>query len=112
SPLHPEPTPAEPAAAPGAGTRTAARDSPTLEDRLAAYLGAGTWINTDPLARGVRRLVISPSSEGFAITGWGSCSPRDCEWGDTSLVIIQPGDQGPTAYVRGFAVWDFPERTH
>lgn len=42
---------------------------------------AGNWENSDRNTRGITRLQITRSGKNLEIHAWGSCSPKDCDWG-------------------------------
>lgn len=42
---------------------------------------AGNWENSDRNTRGITRLQITPSGNNLRVHAWGSCSPKDCDWG-------------------------------
>ncbi|MBF2016352.1 MAG: hypothetical protein IGS23_14345 [Rivularia sp. T60_A2020_040] len=46
----------------------------------------GTWQNTNSNTRGITKLVVTKASGNkLNIRVFGSCSPRDCDWGTASL---------------------------
>lgn len=48
---------------------------------------AGTWVNTNSNTRGITKLVIRRvGTNKLSIRVYGSCSPRDCDWGRTKLI--------------------------
>ena len=56
----------------------------SAEARLSDFVG--NWENTDRNTRGVTRLEITASGANVRVRAWGSCTPRDCDWGTTSGV--------------------------
>ena len=65
----------------------------------------GEWINVDLRTRGLTRLVISKTENGWSIGAWGKCHPKDCSWG---AVVLAPLGNSVEDYSfnRGFAVWN------
>jgi len=43
----------------------------------------GTWVNKDEDTGGTTRLIVSDNNQ--TIHGFGSCTPTDCDWGETSI---------------------------
>jgi len=43
----------------------------------------GTWVNKDEDTRSTTRLIISDNNQ--TIHGFGSCTPTDCDWGETPI---------------------------
>jgi hypothetical protein len=64
----------------------------------------GEWINVDLRTRGLTRLVISKTENGWSIGASGKCHPKDCSWG---AVVLAPLGESVEDYsfARGFAVW-------
>jgi len=48
---------------------------------------AGRWINQDADTGGITRINIRVNNGDATLRAWGSCSPRDCDWG---RVTAQP----------------------
>ena len=43
----------------------------------------GTWLNTGENGRnGLHKLEIRQSGSGIWVHGWGTCLPKDCDWGE------------------------------
>lgn len=51
---------------------------------------AGTWKNVDPNTRGVTTLKIKVRGDSVRIHAWGSCSPKDCDWGRVKAIAFAP----------------------
>lgn len=51
-----------------------------LRNELVSRL-VGEWTNIDPNTRGISKVIITIENNEFAISGFGPCSPTDCEWG-------------------------------
>ena len=66
----------------------------------------GTWVNVDPLARGLGKLQFAVSEMGeLEVYGYGVCSPDFCEWGSTPLVLGRTSSLDVyTSW--GIAIWD------
>ena len=48
----------------------------------------GTWVNTNPNARGMIKFVITKNRlRGYMFHGYGKCSPTPCDWGSVPLVL-------------------------
>lgn len=58
-----------------------------------AYLAAsltefsGLWRNVDSATRDLTRISVRQSDNAFFVHVFGSCSPTDCDWGETSLSV-------------------------
>jgi len=52
----------------------------SVNSALAAGFG-GTWVNTNANTRGVTQMHISEGRSSSKLRLWGSCHPRDCDWG-------------------------------
>ena len=59
----------------------------------------GLWRNTNPHTRGITKFRIK--NGGRTIQMYGSCSPSDCNWGDTALTY--GGGVYTARYEHGFA---------
>jgi len=85
---------------------------PEPEDASAAYVGPGMWANVEPQTSGTTKIVITGEARGpgqvstMTIKGWGTCSPKDCEWPEVPFYLLDRFD-GPSKYRRGFAVWEY-----
>lgn len=68
---------------PDAGTRA---DAVTVTVSTGPGLSdfAGDWLNVDEDTRGMTRLVIGEGT----LHGYGSCSPTDCDWGETAASVV------------------------
>jgi len=71
----------------------------------------GEWVNVDPNTRGVTRLLLTPRCEDrgeragtWTLRMFGSCTPTDCDWGDTTARLR--GGTFTAAYDQGFVVRD------
>jgi len=45
----------------------------------------GEWKNIDENTPGITRFTLKKSGGSFFINTWGSCSPRDCAWGEVEV---------------------------
>ncbi len=45
----------------------------------------GEWKNIDGNTNGITRFTLKKSGNSFFINTWGSCSPRDCAWGEVEV---------------------------
>lgn len=45
----------------------------------------GEWKNIDDKTPGITRFTLKKSGSSFFINTWGSCSPRDCAWGEVEV---------------------------
>lgn len=48
---------------------------------------AGTWTNTDLSGKGILKLIISASSSGISVEGFGACHPSPCVWGSVPGIV-------------------------
>lgn len=60
----------------------------------------GFWINVDKKTRGVTKFLVTNGTT--RIQCYGSCSPRDCDWGTTAL--RQSNNKLYGVYDQGFAI--------
>jgi hypothetical protein len=51
---------------------------------------AGTWSNIDPTTRGLTRLEITLNGNKVFVHAYGSCHPRDCDWGEAEAIPYAP----------------------
>jgi hypothetical protein len=51
---------------------------------------SGTWKNVDSKTRGITTLEIKVSGTMVKIHAWGSCTPRDCDWGTVNALAYAP----------------------
>jgi len=51
-----------------------------LRNELVSRL-VGEWTNIDSNTRGISKVIITIENNELAISGFGKCSPTDCEWG-------------------------------
>ncbi len=51
---------------------------------------AGTWKNADPNTRGITTLKIKVSGTTVRVRAWGSCTPKDCDWGTVKALAYAP----------------------
>lgn len=66
---------------------------------------AGKWVNMDADTRGITRLSVETNGDEWEVEAWGSCQPKECEWGKTQL--HQLGDSVDDKEMKyGFAHWD------
>lgn len=47
----------------------------------------GIWTNTNPNTRSITKLVILRKNGTVYVHAWGSCSPTDCDWGETPATV-------------------------
>ncbi|MDM8517238.1 hypothetical protein QUF76_13635 [Desulfobacterales bacterium HSG16] len=50
----------------------------------------GTWKNIDSNTRGITTLKINVSGTTIKINVWGSCTPKDCDWGTVKALAYAP----------------------
>lgn len=72
----------------------------------------GEWVSIDPDTRSVTKVVIK-NEEGVTVRAFGSCAPKDCDWGSTELhwvsdsiddrLNVIPFDHGLALWDQGFA---------
>ena len=70
----------------------------------------GTWVNTNSNTRGITKLVVRRvSGNRLVIRAYGSCSPKDCDWGRARLTTYGNSVQdrnhrsATTTYNKSFA---------
>lgn len=70
----------------------------------------GTWVNTNSNTRGITKLVVRRvRSNRLVVRVYGSCSPRDCDWGRARLTTYGKSVQdrnhrsATTTYNKNFA---------
>ncbi|AFY56484.1 hypothetical protein Riv7116_4044 [Rivularia sp. PCC 7116] len=70
----------------------------------------GTWVNTNSNTRGITKLVVRRvSGNRLIVRTYGSCSPRDCDWGRARLTTYGNSVQdrnhrsATTTYNKSFA---------
>ena len=51
---------------------------------------SGSWKNVDPQARGLTTIQIRVAGNKAWVHAWGSCSPRDCDWGEVEATAFAP----------------------
>lgn len=51
---------------------------------------SGTWKNIDSNTRGITTVKINVSGTAVMIHAWGSCTPRDCDWGTVKALAYAP----------------------
>lgn len=51
---------------------------------------AGTWKNVDSNTRGITTLEITVSGTAVNVHAWGSCTPKDCDWGTVKALAYAP----------------------
>ena len=85
---------------------------PEAEDPEVAYVGPGTWLNSNAQTAGITKIIISGdarSSGGLppkmTIAAWGRCSPSDCEWGEVPFYLLNVLSS-QRKYRRGLGVWE------
>ena len=47
----------------------------------------GNWQNVDRNTRGITRLAIRQKGNSLGVHSWGSCHPRDCDHGETTVAF-------------------------
>jgi len=70
----------------------------------------GTWVNTNSNTRGITKLVVRRAGGNrLVVRVFGSCSPRDCDWGRARLTTYGSSVQdknhrsATTTYNKNFA---------
>jgi hypothetical protein len=70
----------------------------------------GTWENTNSNSRSITKLVVTRASQNrLVVRVYGSCSPRDCDWGTAKLTTYGTSVQdrnhrsATTSYNKNFA---------
>lgn len=70
----------------------------------------GTWVNANSNTRGITKLVVRRAAGNrLVIRAYGSCSPRDCDWGRARLTTYGRNVQdknhrsATTTYNKNFA---------
>jgi len=63
---------------------------------------AGNWANKDPDTRSITRLEIEQSGNRISVHAWGSCTPRDCDWGVEKGTVS--GQTARLVWDQGFVV--------
>ena len=48
----------------------------------------GGWVNEDADTRGLTQLHVTEDGGDVDVRGWGSCTPTDCDWGDTDMDLL------------------------
>lgn len=66
----------------------------------------GTWLNCDKETRGIVKIEIGPSKEGFNIHVYGACHPNPCDWKEALAHGYSDSVSSPDA-VAFTAVYDF-----
>jgi hypothetical protein len=51
---------------------------------------AGRWKNIDSNTRGITTLTISVRGTAVMVHAWGSCTPKDCDWGTVKALAFAP----------------------
>ena len=55
--------------------------------RRGPLFAPGTWVNTDPLTRGITRLLLGDNGDGsYGVHSFGACVPTDCDGGSANTV--------------------------
>lgn len=68
---------------------------------------AGQWTNIDGNTRGMTALDIKVNGASAEVRAWGSCSPRDCDWGWTAGTPLTASvSDDPQDANSLYAVWD------
>ncbi|WP_208348316.1 PASTA domain-containing protein [Pseudaestuariivita rosea] len=90
-------------------TLTAPKAGPIRVNVCARSPYAGTWKNVDRNTRDVTRVVLTPlcpnqsqHATRYTLRMFGSCSPRDCDWGNTSARVSS--NHLSAKYDQGFVV--------
>ncbi len=51
-----------------------------------------------------RKFVVTRTTTGWRVHGWGKCSPGPCDWGETALEMVAPAVDS-REYSHALAVW-------
>ena len=66
----------------------------------------GTWRNVDPATRSTTHYVIAKNGDALQISGFGACSPTDCDWaasvGGPRTVPVSDANDGTFTIVWNF----------
>jgi hypothetical protein len=66
--------------------------TPTLPAPASIDAFVGTWLNVDPATRSITRVEIRVEGNMVFVHMWGSCTPTDCDWGETSTFTSDAND--------------------
>ncbi len=47
-------------------------------------LVVGSWLNEDQASGGITQVVVRRDNDRLFVHAWGSCTPSDCDWGETA----------------------------
>jgi uncharacterized RDD family membrane protein YckC len=73
-------TPAPVAATPASDPKPAAAAPAGGASRF-----VGAWTNEDKQTRGITRVAIASEGDKLKVHMWGSCTPKECDWGEVSV---------------------------
>lgn len=75
-------------------------------------IALGKWKNVNPETNGMVELDIQKYDQKLFINAWGSCSPTNCEWGETDFHMLSSA-VGKPPLAQAIARWDndFSQRT-
>lgn len=65
----------------------------------------GVWLNSDQNTHGLKKLEITTEAARWRIQAWGSCQPKDCDWGKVELIWLAPSVISKD-YTHAFAKWE------
>lgn len=72
----------------------------------------GEYWNVVEETSSITRLLFTHLDDVHFVEAWGSCFPRDCEWGETELYLLNDKDEAGIG-LHAFATWDWdPDPTH
>jgi len=87
-------------------TRGGSSSSSNSNNNDVATQLVGTWRNVDPATRSTTHYVIAKSGDVLQISGFGACTPTDCDWaasvGGPRTVSVSDANDGSLSIVWNF----------
>ena len=84
-----------------AGTERRADAYPTLSPLV------GTWINTNPDARGIVKLILEAPGDDLTVQAYGADEPGPYDWGQIKAATVYPAGIRPHECMGFVATFDF-----
>ena len=84
-----------------AGTERRANAYPTLDPLV------GTWVNTNPDARGIVKLVLDAQDHDLTVQAYGADDPTPYDWGQIKVDAVYPAGIRPHECMGFVANYDF-----
>lgn len=53
---------------------------------------AGAWKNIDPNTQSLTRLLVQRADDALVVHAWASCSPVECDWGESRVPLAPVAD--------------------